>query len=385
MTDPRHRNRVLGSLLGTAVGDCLGTPIAGLHPSTIRDRHGVVSTHIQERPIWTSSTQQALTLAEATVRRGSPDPSWIGQRWIEMATPYPGHPLGIHRGANPAFIESIEALRRAGDWRASGQAGDAGCANAVRVVPVATALAHVPSDVLADMIVDVSLLTHRELRAIAVALAAGWTASQLCREPGYPLPAARGRALLEELAEWLRDREKRLLPEIEGVWVAAPSHVHDVSTVLAGLARRFDDGWPAARGWLEQYASARLGRPAQASEGCVLCAVPAALAIVLGASRRLEETLVSALALGYDTVTLGALVGGLAGAAAGERAIPARWRRIEGWEALVAWGDALACCTPADATGEGAAVDCPGPENLPDVLALERHLTVLAAEVAGES
>lgn len=378
MVEPRHRDRVLGALLGVAAGDCLGAPLTGLNAATIRERHGIVSTYLDERPIWSSATQQSLTLVEATVRCGSPDPSWVGGRWIEMAAASEGLPHGTHRCAHPAFAESIGALRTGGDWRSCGSAEQAGCANVARIVPIATALGHEPDDVVAAMIVDVSLVTHRELRAISAALAAGWLATRLRREPGYPVPAARGRSMLEELAAWLRKREESLISEIEGIRVASPSHVHDVSIVLGGLARRFDEGWPAERGWVERYASARLGRPAHATESCALCVVPAAIAVVLGSERRFEETLVSAVSLGHDTAVMGALVGGLAGAAAGVAAIPARWRRIEGWEPLMAWGDALACCTASDVALSPPARGFPGPESLPDVLELERQLSLLA-------
>ena len=372
LTDPRHRDRVLGSLLGLAVGDCLGAPFDELGPATLHDRHFEVSTDLLGCPIWTNGTQQALTLVEATVRRGSPDPSWIGQRWIEMAGAYRGHPLGVHRDADPSFFRSIAVLRSGGDWRTSGQRGRAGCASAVRVIPVATALEHQGEDLLAATVIDVSLITHRGLRDISAALAVAWTAARLSREPGYPIPAARGRTLLEELAAWLRDREERLLPEVEEIEVDSPSQVHDVSTLLAGIARRRDQSW---RSWIERYASARLGRPAHASESCALCSVPTALAIVLASGQRFEESLLSAIRLGRDASTVGALVGGLAGAAGGEGAIPTGWRGVEGWEVLVAWADALACCTSPAEPEARPAEDCPLPQDLPDILALEQRLT----------
>lgn len=375
MANARHRERVLGALLGVAVGDCLGTPLAGLDEATIRRRHGIVSKYLAERPIWSSVTQQALTLVEATGRRGSADPSWVGRRWVEMALAREGLPKGTHRGAHPAFVETIAALRRGGDWRSCGHVECAGCANAVRIVPIATALAQETDDGLAAMITDDSLVTHRELRGISAGLAAGWVASRLRREPGYPIPAARGRALLEELAAWLRKREEILASEIAGVWVALPSHVHDVSITLGGLAARFDEGWPIERRWVERYASARLGRPAHSTEDCALCVVPTALAIVLGSERRFEETLIYAVNLGHDAGTLGALVGGLAGAAGGVSAIPTRLRHIEGRAPLTAWGDALACRTAPDTS---APCDCPGLEDLPDVPELEARLSLLA-------
>jgi len=330
-----------------------------------------VSDYLFDRPIWTNGTQQALTLVEATVRRGSPDPSWIGQRWIEMAGSDRGHQLGVHRDADPAFARSIAVLRSGGDWRTSGQSGAAGCASAVRVIPVATALAHRGEDVLAATVTDVSLLTHRGLRDISAALAVAWTAARLSREPSYPIPVARGRTLLEQLATWLRDREERLLSEVEGIDVDSPSQGHDVSTLLAGIARRREQGWHA---WIERYASARLGRPAHATESSALCSVPTALAIILASGQRLEESLIHAIRLGHDASTVGALVGGLAGAAGGEGTIPTRWRSVEGWEVLVAWADALACYTsPVDPQAR-LAENCPGLQDLPDILALEQRL-----------
>lgn len=370
MTEPRHRDRILGSLLGLAVGDCLGSPLDGLHASTIRDRHGIVSAYLDEPPIWSRVTQEALVLVEATVRLGSPDPSWIERRSAELSSALEGLPAGARREASAVAMSS--AAPEPNDVRRA--CGHAGCANLARVVPIATALAHEPDDATAALLIEVSVATHRELRGICAALAAGWAAKQLRREPGYPLPAARGRELLEELAAWLRKQEARVFAEVERVRVDSPSQVHDLSILLGGLARRFDEGFVVGRAWLERYASARLGRPVQATEACSLCVVPLAIALVFGSERRFEETLTRAVNLGHGASARGALVGGLAGAAAGASAIVPQWRRIEAWDSLVAWGDALARATLLDAAARGEAVR----EDLPDLLELERRLTRLA-------
>lgn len=357
-------DRALAALIGLAAGDCLGAPVENRHPRSIAAEHGALRDFLYAAPIWTDDTQQALVLAESLVRHGAADPAWIGRRFVEMSHPRTNGHFGCHRGTGRGFREAVLAFETSSDWRRSGRPDRAGNGAAMRIAPVAVAVGD-DDERLARTIADVSQLTHRESRAVAGALAVGWLAAQLAREPVYPIAPRRAQGLLEALVGWLREREawlERTYPEI------APydGDQHDISNGLAGLAERWDDGWRAAEEWIVAFAGARLRKPTFASAGYVLCSVPAAIALVLHERVSLEEAVVRAVNLGGDADTVGAMVGALAAAAGGLGEVPARWRSVAGCAELEDWGRALA------RAGEG--VSQAEIAQLPDLVVLERHL-----------
>lgn len=358
-------DRMTGSLAGLAIGDCLGAPVEGMSAQAIRMRFGTLKEFQYAAPIWTDDTQQALVLVEAGARFGTPDPSWVGERLVAMSHPRGPRQFGCHRGTGRGFRAAVCAFEASRNWRTSGQLERAGNGAAMRIAPVAVALDQLEEREFCRAIADISLLTHRELRAIAGALAVGWLTARLAEEPGYPVPRPRAGELLGALGRWVRDRETWLADEYPEV---APyrGEVHDLSALLLRLAERWNEGWQGCEQEILTMAAARLGTPTAAGAGYVLCSVPTAMCMVLMAEHSFEEALVRAVNLGGDADTVGAMVGAMAGAAAGLDAIPSRWRCVAGYDALLAWGRAL------DARANGRAE--PDLATLPDLLALEQGL-----------
>ncbi len=95
----------------------------------------------------------------------------------------------------------------------------------------------------------------------------------------------------------------------------------------------------------------------------MLSSVVSAIYLALCSDENFEETLVAAVNMGGDVDTIGAMVGGMAGAAAGPDAIPNRWLRMAGSEELRSWAKALASAEDRD--------------ELPDLLELEARLTAI--------
>ncbi len=96
-------------------------------------------------------------------------------------------------------------------------------------------------------------------------------------------------------------------------------------------------------GVIEGAASERRGEHSWPTEGFVLSSVATSVVWTLGSVGSFEDTLVGAVNLGGDADTVGAMVGGMAGAAAGLATIPARWvTGHAGRDELLAWADALA-------------------------------------------
>ncbi len=375
---------ITSSLLGLAAGDCLGAAVENWSPGRIAQRHpGGVRDFQFAAPFWTDDTQQALVLLDSVLRHGRLDPAWIGERFVEMSWPRAEGEFGCHRGYGPGFRAAVIAFEQDRDWRTSGGPDRPGNGAAMRIAPAAVALcwrangaspagsAAIPaldseSEAFSRAIVEASLVTHRESRALAGALAVARLAVQLAGEGVFPLARARARDLLCALAGWLRERE---------IWLAeaypetAPfaGERHDVSDLLARLVDRLGGGWDACATEIVQQARVRLGTPPLATDGYVLCSVVTAIALVLLAEDSFEEMLVRAVGLGGDTDTTAAMAGGIAGAAAGVEAIPERWQRFAGADLLARRAEAVAMHLRQPGSVDLAA--------LPDVVAFERAVS----------
>ena len=77
----------------------------------------------------------------------------------------------LHRGTGSGFRGSVAEFKRRGDPTSSGRTDRAGNGAAMRIAPAAVALRYLPDEEFVARLVDVSLITHRELRAIAGMLA----------------------------------------------------------------------------------------------------------------------------------------------------------------------------------------------------------------------
>ena len=353
-TNPREQ--AVGSLLGLAAGDCLGAALESRPPppEPVRDL-------IYDPTTWTDDTQQALVLAEATLRLGRPDPEWVARRFVEMAVD------GLHYRTGSGFRSAVERFEIEGDWRSSGRTDRVGNGAAMRIAPSAVATAAADPDEFWKQLVQVSLVTHRELCSIAGALAVGWVAARFSRVESYPLVRRQAFELLRELGGWLAERERWMAEDLPAEWggpVAADGgDQHAFSAALLALAgsppATLDDGLER----IAADASEHLGQPLYAGSGYVLASVVTAVYVALTSDSSFEDTLVTAVNLGGDTDTIGAMVGGMVGAATGPHAIPERWLRFPGADEARAWGEALAGLRD--------------PDGLPDLIELEQRLSRL--------
>jgi ADP-ribosylglycohydrolase len=89
------QNRFLGSLLGMAIGDAMGMPVADWSPERIRERYGRIETYHRrvfddgaeiKAGEFTDESELALCIVEsATSNGGAIDPELIGPRMIFLA------------------------------------------------------------------------------------------------------------------------------------------------------------------------------------------------------------------------------------------------------------------------------------------------------------
>jgi ADP-ribosylglycohydrolase len=349
------------SLLGLAAGDCLGVAVEGWPAERIVEAFGVVTEPHSEHTRWSDDTQQAIVLSECVVRHGWLDPMWIGDRLVEMRDEPGG---SLHRGTGRGFRSSIDRYADERDPARSGATDRAGNGGAMRIAPAAVAISArgIDDDEFTEQIIGATLITHREIRGIAGALAAAW-AARLIGGAGYPLEDDVGRELLGEIVARTREGEAQADPRLEQTSETDPWDIHAVSAALEIALASWPNGWDAMEKQIARNASTAIGTRISAGEGFVLSSVVTAVALSCRSSEPLARTLSTVVGIGGDTDTTAAIVGGIAGAAAGIDAVPTAWR-----QRIVAWGELERLADALDATGEV------GIASLPDFMAVERAI-----------
>ncbi|WP_437671095.1 ADP-ribosylglycohydrolase family protein [Sorangium sp. So ce131] len=332
-TTPIDReDRLTGVLLGTAVGDALGVPREGLSrrraarlfgASPLEHRFVLGRGMISDDAEHACMAAQALLAAPGDAGRFARSLGWRLRGWL----------AALPAGVGLATLRAIAKLWLGFSPERSG-VFSAGNGAAMRAPILGASLAHEPSRI--EPLVRASTrLTHTDPRAEEgariLALAAAYAAA---RTPEQVNPA--------ELLAALRDR------------------VADVE-----LRRRLDCAAEhlARRASAEEFAAA-LGLD-QGVSGFILDTAPAALFCWLAHPGDFRRAVEDVILLGGDADSTGAIVGGLAGATLGARAIPEAWvNGIADYPRSVAWmrrlGARLARAFPGGGAGVGGDVGAGG-------------------------
>jgi len=295
--DPRLKDRFRGVLLGTLVGDALGMPVEGWSAEAIRSELGEVREMLPARlgaGTFTDDTQMAAGLALALLDEGhpvGPDVDLIARRFGEGFDPRRGYGGNTRKilteiRAGVPWREVLERRRLPGGSFANGAA--------MRVAPAA--LAGYPDPALVLRIAEVQ-----------------------ARPTGHDHPEARLGARLQAVA---------VLAALDGGPGDPPPEPEAIlRAAIQGWEEEIPPGYPAAVEWITrnrrvapEEAAAALGVGGRALES-----VPAALWAFLAHPDDPEEAVVTAVGMGGDTDTIGAMAGALVGARCGASALPSRW------------------------------------------------------------
>jgi ADP-ribosylglycohydrolase len=330
MPHPIRLDRASGCLLGMAVGDALGAPLEGLSAQQVRSHYQTVSDYVDGARAWkkkphrwrmpglySDDTQQALALADCLIDAGRIDPTRLADTYRAMATPR-GAYLGAHRGIGSSFKQVLQ------EWEAGltpYQTGStsAGIGAAMRIAPLGLYFAQAGDD-LVPAVLDASLLTHRDVRSLAGAVAVAAAVARLARgEPREP-------SLLFKLAADVARAEDRIAEAHAPDVVGAAAHRHAVSVAIAKAESVLEMSRERAFDRLVEEANRHGAEPLcrRPTMGFPPALIPACL-YLLFATETFEEALVEVVNLGGDADTAGAILGALAGAHYGLAAIPARW------------------------------------------------------------
>jgi len=278
-------DRIRGALYGVAVGDCLGAPAEFRHPAEVKALFGqirdIVPGSIIGARLGCGTDDTAMTLAVAEgIMSCDPGESPIEPVGAEFVRWYNGEPVGLG-GTCGSAIEiassgGLVEMPTARAWlsasevthmRLHGRSGGNG--TLMRTAPVA--LFYVDDDTRDKVAYDLSKMMHCDEDAAKACVI-------YCRI----------------LSRLIRGRE--LIPSLSR---------ETVGTVYKTALRTDMDFTPCPSGYVVDSFNTALW--------------------ALRRGRTFEDTLIAVVNLGGDADTIGAIAGGIAGAAYGYSAIPDRW------------------------------------------------------------
>ncbi len=295
MEDQIIKDKFIGAILGTFVGDALGRSFEGAPPrKSWTDSSEEIERAFQG--VYTDDTEMTLILAESLVECKGLDPAWLAMSFARGCHPERGYAWGA--------IRCLEAIRQGVAWDQAAQIvfpdGSFGNGAAMRVAPVGV-FSHDDFSQLRNAAHYQALITHSHplgvggaiLQAAAVAVAAR-------AEPG---DKPQWKTFIKVVREAIGNIPEVYLQALEEMEILLSSD---------------PEPEPA------QVASA-LGHEVTAPRS-----VPAALYAFLRSNFSFREAVIGAVALGGDADTIGAMAGAIAGAYRGVSAIPEQW--MEGLE-----------------------------------------------------
>lgn len=274
-----------GLFLGLACGDALGRPVEFKSASQIERKHGNVTamlgngTHNRAPGTITDDTEMALCIATSLADNGEFDPPDVAQRFIDW---YESNPFDI--GLMTA--DSIRQLKRGTLWDTAGkdvwearrEGQNAGNGSVMRCAPYAIAFAD-DSNRLATVSQQSSAITHADPRCTYGCVLLTRTLAGLLTNESRPLATA--------------------LDEVSG---DAPQELTEaLSPIVDG-----DEPEPLR------------------SSGYVVHTLQTSLYHGLNASSP-REGILTAVNMGEDTDTVGAVTGAILGARFGAGELPADW------------------------------------------------------------
>jgi len=326
-----------GCLAGSAVGDALGAPLAGLKSERIAQVYGEIEGYVDPvlawkgrpnrvtlRGLYTSNTQRALVLADILAKDGRCEPAALVEVFLEMAdAKVPGAQCGCHRRPSRPFHLALEQMRSSRDDPLACGQPSAGSGAAARAAPVGLFFAG-DRERLATTVIETTLVTHRDPRAVAGALAAALAVAGCIASPEKS-----GVEIAREVAEQVRDGENRLAAHY-GKYIIRNGDLdpmNEMSEALSLLPRLLEEG-DDRLAFDSIVRQANRGTPDHKinapGDGFAPAAVTTALYLALG-GRSFAEILPLAVGLGRQAHDIGAIVGAVVGAREGVEAIPSAW------------------------------------------------------------
>lgn len=333
-------DRVRGCLVGLAVGDALGAPLEGLSAQQIRSHYGVVADYVDGARAWkkkpfrwrlpglySDDTQQALALCDVLLERKKIDLDRLAEIYLALATPK-GSYVGAHRGVGRSFRQVLLELEQGVSPTATGQTS-AGIGAAMRIAPVGLYFGG-DLDAMFEAVVTASMMTHRDIRSLAGALAVSHAVRRLAAG------AARKPSFLFRIASDVNRDEVRIAARYPHAVASLREHRQSLSRAVAHVESLLDMSRDRALAALIEEANHHGADPPckRATMGFPPACIPTCLYLFL-TTDSFEEALIDVINLGGDADSAGAILGALAGSHYGIGGIPDRWlTRLRNREAI---------------------------------------------------
>lgn len=315
------RDKFVGALLGGAVGDALGMPVEGFSHQNVRTYYkGIKGYQADEKRQdlaagqWTDDTQFARAMAEVLAealaevlaeapRQAALRPAVLGPRLAER---YVALRPEARRWGPTSTVATVR-LAAGAAWDAAGQGRHAGTGAAARAAPLGVwwAATDASKEQAYSLIVPLLRVTHTHPAALAAGFGQAFAVRQALRHTAASFDPAAFWGALAEMTAWAERMQGSADRRVSARLHALTPHLADVPL---DLQDRCDGTGPLAEeAW------------------------PFAVAMFARAPHLIEASLLSAVNVGGDADTVGALLGALLGALHGWSAFPEAWR--EGLEA----------------------------------------------------
>lgn len=291
------RERILGGLWGSIIGDALGVPVefkdrAAVQADPVKDMRGFGS-HKQPAGTWSDDSSLLLCTIDSLLRHEF-ETEDMGKRFVQW---YEEKLWTPHGKVFDVGITTSRALARiSGGMRAEVAGNDDQSSNGngslMRMLPVSLRFAECPQKELLDHVHRASAITHRHPRA-------------------------------------------QMAGGLFTLVVGELLHGKDAPTAFTTALSAFRSFYEPDRWWSAEFEYLQLllagdlaGRPETEihSSGYVVHTLTASLWCLLNSST-FEGCVLKAVNLGGDTDTTGCVAGGLAGVLYGVKAVPVRWIR----------------------------------------------------------
>lgn len=279
-------NVFCGVAIGCAVGDVLGKPVEGMCREFIVERYGLLEDIKGTK--YSDDTEMTIAIMEALYEDSESSPEVLARKFAENFIPW--------RGYGPRTFLALERLKKGAKWEEVGS-DSWGNGAAMRVSPIGCFFFN-DFQKLTEKAILSAIITYRHPEAIAGALAQALGVAIATR---WALTGAP------------KDPQGLFLQIFDYVKMISPSFT-EAFEKLCALPYPFPN-------YLEGSSLLSEVFPCDVS---VKGSVPVAIGAFLFTSS-FEEALLTAVNVGGDTDTIGAMTGALAGAYYGLDAIPARW------------------------------------------------------------
>lgn len=274
-------DRFEGTLVGLAVGDALGAPVefgpqgGFMTAQEIASRYGTISEMIGGGELklkpgeYTDDTNMMLCIAESLAENRGYNPDDIAQRFVRWYLTKP-------RDMGHTTRAALRKIAKGVSWKEAGDKDRPSNGSVMRCAPIGLFFAFENAEILTKASIETSAITHSHRDAVLSCVVLNSMISQLVKGTG----------------KWPAFR------------YAAEKAVKD-------------------DGFFENLILASSGKRDPSSGLAVDTIVLAVNSFT--AAKTFEEAVVSAVNLGGDTDTIGAVAGAIAGAHWGVKAIPERW------------------------------------------------------------